>query len=197
VPQVSDVLYVTAGQTVSLRAKAGYAGTSLDGGTTTNVLTIVGVNAPTTISATETVSCRYTGSDGASLSATPIIVKGQTKDWDSHGMFNATTGVLTLPVAGKYSFVCSAGQTAQPTANNQSMSLALRTGSVANAGTVKQITYINATNSVYINTTIVSGTISGNAGDTFTFQATADIGAARTLQTDSAYVNLTVTREGG
>lgn len=57
-----------------------------------------------TISASETVACRYVNSSGFSVptGTTPTKVTGWTKTFDTHGAFNPTTGTFTASEAGLY-----------------------------------------------------------------------------------------------
>lgn len=57
-----------------------------------------------TISASETVACKYVNSSGFSVptGTTPTKVTGWTKTFDTHGAFNPTTGTFTASEAGLY-----------------------------------------------------------------------------------------------
>lgn len=98
-PTVSDTLYVTAGQTVSLRAKAGYSGSSLDGIAANNNFSIIGVNAPTTISATELIAATVSGST-TSAAGGATTVSWLNVELDTHGAF--ASDEFTVPASGLY-----------------------------------------------------------------------------------------------
>lgn len=131
---------------------------------------------------TRVVAAKYTGNDGASLSGTPVVVKGMTLAYDTHSFINLTTGAITIPVSGKYEFTCQAGCNALSTAANQYFLIELRTGSTANAGTVKDSTYQRLANSCYVGTPTISYSLDCIAGEVYSFQAASDVGASRALQ---------------
>jgi len=62
------------------------------------------ISGSPTISASETVACRYVNSSGFSVptGVTPTKVTGWTKTFDTHGSFNPTTGTFTASEAGLY-----------------------------------------------------------------------------------------------
>jgi hypothetical protein len=134
---------------------------------------------------TRVVAAKYIGNDSASLSATPVVIKGFTKDYDTHGMINSATGAITIPVPGIYEFTVEASCNALTTAANQYFNFQLRTGSTANAGTIKDASYQRSGGSgVYGNMIPYTFTLNCLAGDVYSFQAISDFGASRALQND-------------
>lgn len=70
------------------------------------------LSGPSAIAATETVAARYTNTAGTAVTtggagAGLIPVPFSNRDYDSHGFFNGSTGVGTIPIAGKYRITCS------------------------------------------------------------------------------------------
>lgn len=59
------------------------------------------LQGPQTISATETIVASYGVGSGQTLTSAAII-KGDTKVVDTHGAYNTSTGVYTVPAAGLY-----------------------------------------------------------------------------------------------
>lgn len=59
------------------------------------------IQGPTQIAASEIIACRYTGAAAGSFSAETTIIYG-TKDYDTHGAYNSSTGVWTCPAPGLY-----------------------------------------------------------------------------------------------
>lgn len=59
------------------------------------------ISGPTTISATDIIAASYGVGSGQTLTSAAII-KGDTKVVDTHGAYNTSTGVYTVPAAGLY-----------------------------------------------------------------------------------------------
>jgi hypothetical protein len=114
---VSDtVVGVTAGSSVV----SCIAGDLLDvrpGGTSgsssaTNVPTVTfeRLSGPAVIAATESVNMRYFSSS-TTVSGSLATVMYSTKGWDTHNAYNASTGIYTAPVSGKYQVNASIAMT--------------------------------------------------------------------------------------
>lgn len=58
---------------------------------------------PSQIAANELVACRYTSNSGQAVATNNILVY-EDLVYDTHGSYNASTGVFTAPSSGKYSF---------------------------------------------------------------------------------------------
>jgi hypothetical protein len=104
---VSGIVKLNAGQTVGLWFY-GLGNNSVNtltllGSTTGTVFQIERLSGPSQIAASETVAASYSTSAGQSIphnAYTPIIYA--TKQFDTHGMMNTSTGVVTIPISGKY-----------------------------------------------------------------------------------------------
>lgn len=95
---------VKAGDTIKLSAYQSSGGNLNYSATKEqNVLSIFKIQAPTTISATETIAARYTTSSQALGTATVDTVVLTVKDFDTHNAYSTSTGLFTCPVAGFYS----------------------------------------------------------------------------------------------
>lgn len=81
----------------------GYADASVtaQSGITASRFSLMKIASPQTISATETIVASYGVASGQTLTAAAII-KGDTKVVDTHGAYNTSTGVYTVPAAGLY-----------------------------------------------------------------------------------------------
>lgn len=90
---------LVAGDTIQLRL-LGERAVTLFGG----FISIARQSGPSTIAASETVACNYGGTIGQSClgTYTTNVVKFQTKQFDTHGAYNTSTGNYTCPVSGKY-----------------------------------------------------------------------------------------------
>jgi len=173
----SDTLNLVAGDTLVFKAYSDVSNTFDN-----SRVTIERQSGPSVIAASESVSARYFGNDAPSLSGTFVIFKGTTKDWDSHGIINGTTGVITIPVSGTYLIEASVGTGSLSTAANQYLQVEVRTGTVANSGTTKDGTTHRVSSGVYATHVPVRSYVKALAGDTFTVQVASDMGASRSLQ---------------
>jgi len=75
-----------------------YSDGTINGGSTLDIKRLSG---PATIAASETVAASYQCGSGQSLSSATTI-KFDTKLTDSHGAYNTSTGIYTVPVSGRY-----------------------------------------------------------------------------------------------
>lgn len=76
---------------------------SMDGGAASSYLTLEKISGNQSITSAETVAARYVNTSTQSIpTGANTIVTGWTRDNDSHGMVNTTTGAITIPVSGRY-----------------------------------------------------------------------------------------------
>lgn len=102
---VADTIYARAGQVISIRGSSSGASPSINSSDSRNFVSIVKVNAPTTISATEVVAARYTTTNNQSLTgSSTTIVNYEVKTHSTHD--SVTTGAgswrFTAPTQGFY-----------------------------------------------------------------------------------------------
>jgi len=97
------VMSLTKGDTVDFRADAGSL--ILQGSTTLHYIHIQKLASPQTILETETVAARYsTDSEAITNTTTILIFEDSTTDGDTHGLYDTSTGIGTIPVSGWYDF---------------------------------------------------------------------------------------------
>jgi hypothetical protein len=92
----ATTVYLNAGQYLDIRT---------DNAATieVGVITVERLSGTSAIAATETVAVRATISAGQSIAnGAAATVIYNSKAFDTHGAFNASTGVFTVPVSGKY-----------------------------------------------------------------------------------------------
>lgn len=105
VPCSIKSVFLTAGTQIKVRSE--FVGTYTLGAYVTaptqNIFSLSRVSGPAVITATESVNANYTTANTQSISNTATTVIGTwTKVYDSHNAFNASSGVYTVPVSGKY-----------------------------------------------------------------------------------------------
>ena len=160
-------------------------------------LNIERVSGPSIIAANENIACTYTTAAGASVSSTAAVVLFGTKEFDTHSIYNTSTGAITFPISGKYkiSSMILIGDVAS--AAGQTTDLQLRTGSTNNAGTISsQHNQVSNATSDNAFSSIISKTISVLAGDIYSIQARSTYGASRTLVPSAVYNHLSIERVG-
>ena len=146
-------------------------------GTNNTFLEIVQQSGPAQIAATENISCKYTSSTTTiGTSATTVIMP--TKVWDTHGIYNTSTGLATVPIAGEWEIVAS-------------LSCGSATGAIADSVTLTSI--VNGTASSSFNlfrfqttsalSPFVHGTVKVrlNAGDTVGITSSRSAGVSSFL----------------
>lgn len=98
----STSLYLAAGDLITIGGYADTANTLLVSTPKQNWVTIERVADPSVISLTESISASYATSNTRTINNTNITVVYDSKIWDSHGIYNSSTGVGIIPVSGEW-----------------------------------------------------------------------------------------------
>lgn len=100
---VTDAFYFNAGDTIEIYGSSEITSAAISSSTTLNTVFIGKRQAPTTISATERVSAVISLPSGQALgNATTDTVVYTSKEEDTHGAYNTSTGEYTCPYSGRY-----------------------------------------------------------------------------------------------
>jgi len=188
-----------AGDTIEIRLNnnrtAGASTLSTVAGS--NTVQIERVSGPSVIAANETVAIRCSNTAGTSITNTgsDVNIPFATKAFDTHGAYNTSTGIFTVPVAGKYLISSSINYASSLAwAANNAVGLSIyKNGSRTVQGPILTITgaytgYAGAT---------ASDLIDCVAGDTLEVRSsnTRTAGAA-TLSTNAGYNHVEIERVG-
>ncbi|NBP03870.1 MAG: hypothetical protein EBU90_27995, partial [Proteobacteria bacterium] len=190
----STTITLNAGEYIDIR---GSGAATLAADSSINTISIERLSGPSVIAATETVAARYSNTSGQGTlnSGSTITITGWTRTYDTHGFFNSTTGIATIPVSGKYIiqgqfYLLSSSTTINTEAEIQ----------VQQAGSVTGTSVIGAVFSPVTGTYIVSGQGSNivqcNAGDTLTVQLYHNTGSTRQLLNNGNFNWISFTRVG-
>jgi len=103
VATVSSVLKCNAGDTIGLNAYQTSGGALTLAGASWVNFSLQRISGPSVLAATDTVGFAANNPAAQTIANTSITqLTGYSKEFDTNGAFNATTGVYTVPVSGKY-----------------------------------------------------------------------------------------------
>jgi hypothetical protein len=172
-----------AGDTLRLRSFQN-SGSSLAWGTGANtVLTIKRLSGPSAIAASETISVIATTSVTSVNNALSPRVKivYSAANTDTHGAYNSSTGVFTVPVAGKYRVSAAAALTATALTTAQEFEIRLQINSTDDV----QLARLYGNGNSHVQCVNGSFTTKRVAGDTIAISAYQDTGGAIALDGDA------------
>lgn len=178
----STIIRCVAGDTLSIYGYQSSGGNLSYVGLTSTHMSIERISGPSSIAATETISCSYNSTAGQAVpSATLTAFIGTTKLWDSHGAYNTSTGVFTVPASGKY-FVNSVTQFSAFSTVNTTIYMAVYKNSSLYKTGVAGLTSITS----YAWMQGVSAEVDCVAGDTLQVRVFQDSGSSRNLSTTTS-----------
>lgn len=193
----ANVMYsTTARSNVPFRLVGSITNTQSTAGTWASAGTVLSVGDYGKIAGelSDTVNARYTTTNAQAITTgNTAVITTWTKEYDSHNAMNASTGVYTVPVSGKY----------RVTGNFLSTSVA-RTSAVSayvllavsgTKGADGAIFPINSTQTYYIPAS-VNTTFNYSAGDTISLSLTNQSGSTYTLVGTAVDCWFTIERVG-
>ena len=164
--------------------------TVVGGSNTVTSMSIEKLAGNPVISSQEEISARYVNSSGQSITnGTAVKVTGWTLDYDTHGIFNASTGTATAPIAGRY----RVGVTLVM-ANASFSSGTIIVGHLYKNGTAysRFALYTAVTTNNQFATMSGTDTVNCVAGDTFEIRIEHGETTARSMLATAVYNHLTI-----
>lgn len=192
----STTFNLNAGDSLTFGGYSDTASTTIASQPLSNWVCVERISGPSQIAASETVAMRAYNTSGFSVPNNSVTtITGWTTSYDTHGAFNASTGIYTVPVSGKYRvsgtllFASSALVVGQPFSL-----IAGQSGSVSSNWVCGQSWAMGN-----VTTAAAAGgsdTIQCLAGDTIAIRAYQSQGAARSLSTSATENHFEITRVG-
>lgn len=192
----STTFNLNAGDSLTFGGYSDTASTTIASQPLSNWVCVERISGPSQIAASESVAMRAYNTSGFSVPNNSVTtITGWTTSYDTHGAFNASTGIYTVPVSGKYRvsgtllFASSALVVGQPFSL-----IAGQSGSVSSNWVCGQSWAMGN-----VTTAAAAGgsdTIQCLAGDTIAIRAYQSQGAARSLSTSATENHFEITRVG-
>ena len=186
-----------AGDTLNLRVFQNSGGnlniTNSTTGTGTAQFCINSVPGLPTIAANETVACSVTSSSGQSIPsgvATNVIYNNIVDD--THGTYNTTTGLFTVPVTGRYAFTATARYASAAWTAGQDLEMSIVGGGQSFSSSYR----VPATYTAPIQLSVTTQDLYLTAGQLVAFRLLQTTGSAKTLDVTADYSRLTIYRIG-
>lgn len=172
-----------AGDTIGFRWSTDKSSAAISGGSTKNYLNISRISGPATIASTETVgmSAYKSGGNQTASSSYQTVSSYTSTQVDTHGQFNSSTGIYTIPISGLYSL---SGNIAFA-ANSTGIRLGRILKNTASIGIGAEASNLSTSDSI---TFSLYGLINCIAGDQINLQAFQNSGGSLGYVTDTDIV---------
>lgn len=144
---------------------------------------------------TRVVSMRARASTTAISSGSNGTIVFPTKAFDTHGAYNSSTGIYTIPVSGKYQITCSVNASTNQSPSSADTRLALSI--VKNSSTAISKREAARTTSNFTPTAVVSGTLDLVAGDLININLDNTLGSTFTCDGSTTNTFFEVSRLSG
>lgn len=136
---IGGTVFLNAGETLSVyvdsAADTSYTVVNSSSG---SFFAVERLSGPATIAASESVAFAAKGTNGAAITGgnTSDTIIFPFEEFDSHGAYNASTGIFTAPISGTYTFGASAGfiPTTFSTADRALISINTNSGATSFSG---------------------------------------------------------------
>lgn len=186
----STTLSLTKGQVMTLRMQSGLT-LSNAGGSAYNYIRITKLASPQTTFESETVAARYTNDNGQGITATRSPLVYNIKDYDTHNIYNSSTGQGNIPTTGKYLVTARATITSDLVFTTTIIQLHIS----KNGSPVDTSRHSAKVTGSMRHTWEVSSIIDFSEGDTFEIEMDQNSGSTKSLDsTSSIYSTFSIAR---
>lgn len=191
----SGEILLNQGDTIQIQT-ATFQPSTCSGTALNNWIAIKRLSGPSAIAASESVNASYSNTSAQSLSNnSQTAITGWTKIFDSHGAFNATTGIYTCPISGKFRATFQVAFASGYTIDTGNIIAVIQQGGSS--------TIASASSTVFphINTqtlsAVTTGTFNCLSGDTLTLSVVQSNGTTRALYSaDANWVKFSIEKVG-